>query len=1307
MSLPSVYNTKNGGKELRSSRSKKSISKQEQNHDPSPFSNRSTNATSSLADVTGESGSNSSNSSNNNNSSNANSNSGSKMDNVDNYPKRVPASRLDQLLNTLGKALETDSTLNRGKWVVPTTNPKNNNYFEMNEVVPPFPLMQTYSSGVYGNVVARELTENETRPPAPSATDYLCQAAVDLPQEGGPSLESDIERDFKQRLNRLNSRHNIYTSRMEDRVAYLKSIGTNFDEATQSCISRSTLAHLLYERKCRVQSSVASRRLQELLFECLGEIEKACLRSTLLAKTLCENVIVQKTQIEKSTLWKEFLMRAEEDAKQQLNLAALDHKEYQDYFHAVSEECKEALTSSRYVPEEAIIHVERIVAVRPGRGMPQTRRRGKDTRRRVSRLHHKDDEVAVLLAALNKEYAKINIDGSNIVGKRKSSGGGGSNDTKVEVEEKQEDEQKKRKVIRLRHGYVSSVSGLQLPLFPSVVQISSSLIKWLLPPSGCSVNSTIYYCLEERMEKWSSRSGHHQRGSTGTKSKDGTITGATYSKVQHTICNLLSDVYDGQTGKRREETVSRMSVFEVCTEHRHRKDVIESRSLEYDEKVLVEKFFAGYPDVLRVSVGAGESGRILHFAPATVLHIFETKMCQSICQLLDKDSKQKIHEHYPDDSVMRTADLKLYYLDQGEFKRQKKKQHSQMSPSSIESTKMTSPLIGSQMLKLESEPMRELCAIYGVSGQTDGTTVPLPDSMSILMSEKSNFHHANQKDPLGQQRQKNLSYFILHNPTTKAVQLFLDKRMARSKKARLARKQDCYGGLVEKERVAAVEYSRNKPLPGSRRNSNKKDDEDATGSTVPCLALLVGVYLPHRHRSSLNDGANDHGSGDDEDKHPHAEEKKIERVDNDEVDVVRKRSSSISESTIISGLAVGSFCRWRGCLCKGTKIPVLSSGKQSKHALCGLHSILRSFLEGCGAKEELARHLPSNKNMKSVLAKHKTTTEITIEFLRITATSALLQELLGGKLAATIRAFCRRAAADARALKPPDTSVGKSSMTRTGNAMTSEQNRIAMKENEIQKKDLNQDVTLSQQVYKTESEVANELRQLCAMGVFPKAELQTIRETYNELDRERIRLLAQKNKEDQSKRQGEEEYEPSSIELSKKRNNGGVRTEGELELEFCKRKLAILRGRRQELELNISKGIDIKGYASTSQGRIVTNDGHPTISSQVPNKIEPPTTTLQTHENMSPHERAIIHAAAREVEIVAAAQEAQQQSIARARLSDARKFSKNHYSNKKSTVEELQAQKSKVTSRNKLTHKSGKSSRSSKMSTGAAYLGKC
>ena len=1341
MSLPSVYNTKQGGRQ-RVAPKQPTKSSTSHTTGPSPYQSSQIDTSSTTTKMTATTKS-----------------------TVDDYPRAVPSTRLEQLLSTLGRALDSESSLNRGKWVV---RDDDNALLGMSNVVPPF-VAQTYAPGVFNNVVSRSLSSNEPTPPRPPATDYLYQAAVDLPQDGGPSLEQNIEQDFKQRLAQLEQRHQIYTSRLTDRITNLKSIGSNFDENTDSCISRSTLAHLLYERKCRVQSSVANRRLQELLFECLGEIEKACIRSTLLAETLCENVVVQKNQVASSTLWKEFLMRAEEDAMQQIDLLSIEKKLYTDIHDRCADECREALMSSKYVPEDALIHVKRIVCVRPGFKLPQSRRRSRDTRRRVSRLHHNNQEIAILLASLNKEYAKL--DGTNGYSINLFTTGSGKsskkkNDTKVEDSENGESTMDKIKpkdgAICLRHGETmtrngssssssssssttstrTSTTSKRLPLFPSVVPLSTSVIKWLLPATGCHINSNVYYCLEERAEQWKSNQGSNSQSSKSHsyKSKDGsTLSKATYSYVTNILCHVLHDLYDGKgtSGRSHKDygSVGPMEVVDICSEHRSNpvSKVLDESNLIFDEKMLVSQFLASYPDVVRVKIG----NEVKHFGSAFVLNIFETKICSELCKTLDSDSKQSVHASYPEDACLRKGCLKLYHL--GHEIKMSKKNHSHQNMDAARK----SPLIGAKMFRLGDVPMRELCAMYGVSGDMDyaaevyganstaasaSSLQPLPNSMSIFTSDKNERTGKGKGHGDAYNDEEELSYFVLHNPTTRAVQTFLDKQATRSKKSRLARKQDCYGGLVEKERVAAIEYSRNKPIPGSRRNSakkdSKKDEDDATGSTVPCIALLVGVDLPHRHpkrRKQPSDGGNDG------DKPTDQTEKGVVAIPNANNNNIgsaaaavssapkRKRSSSVTNEPIISGLAVGSFCRWRGCLCRGTKIPILSNGKQSKHALCGLHSILRSFLEGCGAKEELARHLPSNKNMKSVLAKNKTTTEIAVEFLRITATSALLQELLGGKLAATIRAFCRRAAADARAQRPDHVKKKtngngspnhRDSKTNGGSGSTAE-NDQAMHENEKQRTDLTKDVSLSQQVYATESDVAEELRKLCSLGVFPKAELQTIRETYNELDRERIRLLAAKN----NQRSGEEEFEPSSSDL-KQHTNNKVRTEGELELEFCKRKLAILRGRRQELEISISKGVDITrknpiyvaaGLTAAASGRSGNGGALDLLASPTSmSALSAATaTTLVTHEHMSPTERAIVNAAAREVEKVASEQEAQQ-SLARARLQDAREFSQKNYS--KGTAEELkQKQKQSATQRD-----GNRRTKPRKKSTaGAAYLGKC
>ena len=59
-------------------------------------------------------------------------------------------------------------------------------------------------------------------------------------------------------------------------------------------------------------------------------------------------------------------------------------------------------------------------------------------------------------------------------------------------------------------------------------------------------------------------------------------------------------------------------------------------------------------------------------------------------------------------------------------------------------------------------------------------------------------------------------------------------------------------------------------------------------------------------------------------------------------------------------------------------------------------------------------------------------------------------------------------------------------------------------------KALLKDVSMSQKVYSSEKNVAEELRKICALGVFPAEELTAIRDEYNILNRERVALQQRK-----------------------------------------------------------------------------------------------------------------------------------------------------------------------------------------------------
>ena len=63
---------------------------------------------------------------------------------------------------------------------------------------------------------------------------------------------------------------------------------------------------------------------------------------------------------------------------------------------------------------------------------------------------------------------------------------------------------------------------------------------------------------------------------------------------------------------------------------------------------------------------------------------------------------------------------------------------------------------------------------------------------------------------------------------------------------------------------------------------------------------------------------------------------------------------------------------------------------------------------------------------------------------------------------------------------------------------------------ETRRKALLKDVSMSQKVYSSEKNVAEELRKICALGVFPAEELTAIRDEYNILNRERVALQQRK-----------------------------------------------------------------------------------------------------------------------------------------------------------------------------------------------------
>ena len=167
------------------------------------------------------------------------------------------------------------------------------------------------------------------------------------------------------------------------------------------------------------------------------------------------------------------------------------------------------------------------------------------------------------------------------------------------------------------------------------------------------------------------------------------------------------------------------------------------------------------------------------------------------------------------------------------------------------------------------------------------------------------------------------------------------------------------------------------------RDAQEKKRLDEEMKVAKPLAALIGVEIIDEGRYESKSRAN---------------EEELEVKGNPKKAKCKfAKSAFVADIEQVSGTSVGGFCRWRGCISPGVKTS--SASGKTKYMLCSLHQTLRQFLEGSGAKDELARHLPSNKSKKSSSSSSsKAGSKVAAEFGKITATSALLQELAGVNL---------------------------------------------------------------------------------------------------------------------------------------------------------------------------------------------------------------------------------------------------------------------------------------------------------------------
>jgi len=204
-------------------------------------------------------------------------------------------------------------------------------------------------------------------------------------------------------------------------------------------------------------------------------------------------------------------------------------------------------------------------------------------------------------------------------------------------------------------------------------------------------------------------------------------------------------------------------------------------------------------------------------------------------------------------------------------------------------------------------------------------------------------------------------------------------------------------------------------------------------------------------------------------------------VEYDFSDAKEASSSSPDDSSSPSkwdSTLLGNFCRWRSCLRHASAHP-------APRSLCVHHAHLKQFLDARAPKgkpSETGRFLPKRPPATKRTSPPTTSDDLAL----LKAASSLLQELVSGKLAATIDAFCQRACGDSSDRLWREHSLGNEpspppSWSQWANADPRAAMEVAVHKSEAHAALLN-----------SERAATVELERLAELGVYPTAELALI-----------------------------------------------------------------------------------------------------------------------------------------------------------------------------------------------------------------------
>ena len=403
----------------------------------------------------------------------------------------------------------------------------------------------------------------------------------------GRSLAAQSLASSERTITEIRRQRDFLKERHSSTIAALEFRAHRAHSRIQMAQATVELRDTIFHRRLEHQRDNANRRLQELMFECLGEYEKARLRASRRSQHLSSIVDNQLQACTQTMLWSHFLLRLEEEL-QTVTLIDVDSQKSFDEFTELQEFCVKHIAESG--PEHirtAQLNIERVVKVCPISG--RNSRRQRDNPNLLSKVYPAVASAAIALGT-KASSARMTASHDEFRNDSDSSAGRDSSDNAP-----------------------CGASPLRIyppgtslhPLFDESMVLSSRPVAWLLLPKWATgreqhrnnsmsstlanrsdtttvesgkvklTNCRIYFQVEERILRLAGRS-------------NGTVP-ERQSLADH-ICSIYSEVAPGA----QEASCVDHALIVTAAAHTHRDVQLKSNDHIASDRVQ------SYPDVLQV-----------------------------------------------------------------------------------------------------------------------------------------------------------------------------------------------------------------------------------------------------------------------------------------------------------------------------------------------------------------------------------------------------------------------------------------------------------------------------------------------------------------------------------------------------------------------------------------------------------------------------------------------------------------------------------------------------------------------------------